>query len=421
MRQTQALLPPPFDRLAAHPQGIVGWITELLRGPLAYRHTLLAVCPNSDAVTRAALEAAQEANAPLLFAATLNQVDLDGGYTGWTPAALAHFVAAEQIRQKRHIPVVLGLDHGGPWKKDVHAQQRLPFAETFRAVLRTIEACLDAGYSLLHLDPTVDLELSPGTPVPISRIVERTVALLRHAETYRQRHNLAPVAYEVGTEEVGGGLQAEARMAEFLDRLWVALDREGLPHPVFVVGDIGTRLDTRTFDFERARRLYALVRRYGALIKGHYTDGVERLDLYPKAGIGGANVGPGLAAVELEALEALVAEARRRKLPVTFDHALRQAVIESGRWKKWLLPEERGRPFEALDPERQRWLVATGSRYVWTHPAVLQARRELYQMLTPWCDADAFVRGRLKARLLDYFRAFNLIDFNKRLQDFLAD
>lgn len=50
--------------------------------------TLLAVCPNSELVTRAAVRAASQAGAPLLLAATLNQVDLDGGYTGWTPQAL---------------------------------------------------------------------------------------------------------------------------------------------------------------------------------------------------------------------------------------------------------------------------------------------------------------------------------------------
>lgn len=419
--QAHVLLAPSFEQLADHRHGFVGWLANLLRGPLAYRQTLLAVCPNSEAVTRAALEAAREANAPLFFAATLNQVDLDGGYTGWTPATLARFVADERIRLGIRVPVVLGLDHGGPWKKDLHARNRLSYEATFQAVLRAIEACLDAGYGLLHLDPTVDLELPPGTPVPIPRIVDRTVALLQHAETYRQQRRLPPVAYEVGTEEVGGGLQAEARMAEFLDRLWTVLDREGLPHPVFVVGDIGTRLDTHTFDFERARRLDALVRRYGALIKGHYTDGVDRLDLYPQAGIGGANVGPGLAAIEFEALEVLVAEAHRRKLPVTFDRAIRQAVIESGRWQKWLRPEEKGRPFEALPPERQQWLVATGSRYVWTHPTVRQARHQLYQVLAPWLDADAFVRARIKTRLMDYFRAFNLIGFNERLQAFLPN
>ncbi len=40
----------------------------------AGKMTLLAVCPNSSAVLEAAVKVAAENNAPMLFAATLNQV-----------------------------------------------------------------------------------------------------------------------------------------------------------------------------------------------------------------------------------------------------------------------------------------------------------------------------------------------------------
>ena len=40
--------------------------------------TLLAVCPNSDAVLEAAIEVAAKTAAPMLFSTTLNQVDRDG-------------------------------------------------------------------------------------------------------------------------------------------------------------------------------------------------------------------------------------------------------------------------------------------------------------------------------------------------------
>mgnify|MGYP006298135249 CR=1 FL=1 len=92
-------------------------ITEALPG----HATLLAVCPNSKAVTRAALHAAKEADAPLLLAATLNQVDRGGGYTGWTPAGLVRFVAREAERVGVPGLVLPCLDHGGPWLKDEHA------------------------------------------------------------------------------------------------------------------------------------------------------------------------------------------------------------------------------------------------------------------------------------------------------------
>ena len=41
--------------------------------------TLLANCPNSEAVIKASVVSAKKNNAPLLFAATLNQVDSDSG------------------------------------------------------------------------------------------------------------------------------------------------------------------------------------------------------------------------------------------------------------------------------------------------------------------------------------------------------
>lgn len=40
------------------------------------KRTLFAVCPNSRSVIKAALRSAKRCNAPVKFAATLNQVDL---------------------------------------------------------------------------------------------------------------------------------------------------------------------------------------------------------------------------------------------------------------------------------------------------------------------------------------------------------
>jgi hypothetical protein len=52
------------------------------------RRTIFAACPNSMAVIRAALRSAKRNNSPVKFAATLNQVDIDGGYTPSYPARI---------------------------------------------------------------------------------------------------------------------------------------------------------------------------------------------------------------------------------------------------------------------------------------------------------------------------------------------
>ena len=404
-------------------QSVVDLLLEAAarKGAAGCRPTLLAVCPISPTVVRAALDAAQEAHTPLLFAATLNQVDTDGGYTGWTPAAFAAFVRSEAEQRDIHVPLVLGLDHGGPWKKDVHAHEMWTYQATYDAVCTSLEACIDAGYELLHLDPTVDCRLPPGTLVPIPTIVSRTVQLMRHAEQYRTTHDREPLAYEVGTEEVGGGLQSTQRFQTYLRELRMALDRHGLPHPSFVVGDVGTTLDSSHFNTTRARTLTEQAQReIGAVLKGHYTDNVGDLAAYPLSGMGGANLGPGLSAAEYDALNDLVHLESQLDADSGLPEALRTAIVDSGRWKKWLHPEEEGLAFTALPDDRQRWLMRTGSRYVWSNASVREARERLYANVAPCRDADAFVQWRVRSEILRYMHAFHLVDLNTSVRDLLA-
>jgi D-tagatose-1,6-bisphosphate aldolase subunit GatZ/KbaZ len=386
------------------------------------RLTLLAVCPNSDAVLEAAVKVAAGNRMPLLFAATLNQVDRDGGYTGWTPRAFVGRMEELAARYGCTSPLYPCLDHGGPWLKDAHTRDRLSLPETMEAVKASLTACLEAGYCLLHIDPTVDRTLPGDRPPPIEVVVHRTVELIAHAESERERLARPPVSYEVGTEEVHGGLVDLAVFDQFLAGLWADLDAAGLGHawPCLIVGRVGTDLHTTTFDRESARRLYSRVAPLGSLIKGHYTDWVENPADYPATGMGGANVGPEFTAAELAALHELCAHESRTlpgtgRSPSGFREALRAAVVDSDRWRKWLLPEELGRGFEALTPSRQEWLVATGARYVWTAPGVLAARAALYANLrqegpAELGDPHTYVIERIAASIQGYVEAFNLRD-----------
>ncbi len=390
------------------------------------RITLLAVCPNSDAVLEAAVKVAAANNMPMLFAATLNQVDRDGGYTGWTPRAFVARLRALAARYRCASPLYPCLDHGGPWLKDAHTRDRLSLDETMAEVKATLTACLEAGYALLHIDPTVDRTLPGGQPPPVEVVVERTVELIAYAESQRQRLGLPPVSYEVGTEEVHGGLVDLDNFDRFLTGLQSQLEAAGLASawPCFVVGKVGTDLHTTTFDPESARRLYDRVAPLGSLIKGHYTDWVENPADYPATGMGGANVGPEFTATELAALHELVAReaqlARNRPglLLSDLDQVIKSAVLESNRWQKWLIPEEVGRDFEGLTPPRQKWLVATGARYIWTEPRVMAARRQLYENLrSELPDPNGFVVDRIAQNIQKYVDAFNLKNSLPLLQD----
>lgn len=375
--------------------------------------TLLAVCPNSDAVLEAAIKVAAASDMPMLFAATLNQVDRGGGYTGWTPRSFVARMKELATKYECSSPLYPCLDHGGPWLKDAHTRDGLSLKESMAEVKASLTACLEAGYGLLHIDPTVDRTLPGGQPPQIEVVVERTVELIAHAESERERLGLPPISYEVGTEEVHGGLVDWDNFDRFLAGLQARLEATGLAHawPCFIVGKVGTDLHTTTFDPESARRLHARVAPLGSLVKGHYTDWVANPADYPDTGMGGANVGPEFTATELAALHELCArEARLVNFSSSdFNLVLKNGVVESNRWQKWLVPEETGRDFDELTLSRQEWLVATGARYVWTDPRVLAARERLYDNLRhELSDPHAFVVERIAQNVQKYVDAFNL-------------
>jgi sugar/nucleoside kinase (ribokinase family)/tagatose-1,6-bisphosphate aldolase non-catalytic subunit AgaZ/GatZ len=378
--------------------------------------TLLAVSANSQSVVEAALLAARQADCPIFFAATLNQVDPDGGYTGWNHASFVTLV--KRIARKTGFkgPILLGIDHAGPWLRDRHTTEKWPYDRTMRAVKRSLESAMAAGFDLLHIDPTVDRDLPPGGTLQLNTIIDRTVLLIRHCESFRIKHNIPPIAYEVGTEEVKGGLADENMFSDFLAGLRKRMTQEGLSQawPCFIVGKVGTDLDTTLFSPHVAQELYDIASAYGLVLKGHYTDNVENPAAYPASKMGGANVGPEFTEVECDALFEL--ESREKPDPVVddaglslFRESLRQAVARSGRWRKWLHPDEADRPFDALSAERQSWLLKTGARYIWTDREVVKARQRLYANLAgDGFDPHRYVVERISQQILKYCRAFNL-------------
>ena len=396
---------------------VISYLLKSIREKFRNRVALLAVCPNSEAVTRAALLAGKQANAPVLFAATLNQVDNDGGYTGWTQCDLITFSNEFATKNDIDTPILACLDHGGPWLKDKHAKLGLSLDETMDEVKKSLEACLDAGYALLHIDPTIDRSISTNDPIPIDIVVKRTIELILHAENYRKLHNLPKIDYEVGTEEVHGGLANLSSFEFFLEQLDEELKKINLSDswPCFVVGKVGTDLHTTYFEPKMARDLTERTLKFNAMVKGHYSDYVDNPEDYPLSGMGGANVGPEFTEEEYFALQELIKLEKKIGKDSMLTEALEVAVKESNRWQKWLFPDEVGTDLLDLKNERRAWIVRTCCRYIWTAPEVVESRKNLYSNLEPYRDADAFVIDRIKTSIMKYYHAFNLINFNDRV------
>lgn len=385
------------------------------------KRTIFAACPNSIMVLKAALQSAKRCNAPIKFAATLNQVDTDGGYTGFTAK---EFV--DTIREEARIinfigPVIIAVDHGGPWLKDKHRIENWTYAESMAAVKYSFEKAIDAGYDLIHVDPTVDITLPPGKNIPIELVSERTIELIVHCERYRRKNGYEKIAYEVGTEEVHGGLADMNVFNRFLNLLQKGLKKNSMQDtwPCFVVGKVGTDLHTTLFDPVVAKQLTETVKPYGSKIKGHYSDSVDNPEAYPMSGMGAANIGPeftereydGL--MELDALEAKLFNEGKVAKQSGMKKELWDAVINSNRWIKWLSNEESSEDFNVLTKERQEWLIKTGCRYIWENPEVVKARTKLSENMAH-CGVkhEDIVLTHIGKAMDRYFHTFNLVDLN---------
>ncbi|MEX0987698.1 MAG: class II D-tagatose-bisphosphate aldolase, non-catalytic subunit [Bacteroidales bacterium] len=392
---------------------------DQLEKETSVKRTIFAACPNSISVLKASLISAKRNNAPIKFAATLNQVDTDGGYTGFTQK---EFV--DTIREQARIinftgPVIIAVDHGGPWLKDRHRLEGYSYEESMNAVKNSFEKAIDAQYDMIHVDPTIDITLPKGVPIDIDVVAERTVDLIAHCEAHRKSRGLDRIAYEVGTEEVHGGLADMNVFTRFLNLLRTGLHENKLDDvwPCFVVGKVGTDLHTTMFDPVVARQLTDTVVPYGSRIKGHYSDSVDNPEQYPLSGMGAANVGPEFTEREYDGLIELhnLEQDLFRKGKVAkisgIKERLWEAVIESDRWKKWLNEDESQDDFYALEEARQLWLIKTGCRYIWENPEVVAARTKLYaNMEHNGIKAEEIVLTSIGQAMDRYFHTFNLVN-----------
>jgi len=388
------------------------------------RRTVFAACPNSITVIKAALRSAKRCNSPVKFAATLNQVDIDGGYTGLTQEEFVKTIK-EQARIINFTgPVIIAVDHGGPWLKDIQRTEKWPLKKTTDWVKKSFEAAVDAGYDLIHVDPTIDITLNKGEIINIDVVADRTIDLIEHTEKYRKSRGAGRISYEVGTEEVHGGLADIATFKHFLTHLKNGLAERNLSEawPCFIVGKVGTDLHTTMFDPIVARELSGIAADYGSYIKGHYSDFVENPEEYPSSGMGAANVGPEFTEMEYDGLLELAEIERslfeKQLIPKTSNvkEVIWKTVIDSQRWKKWANETESTIDFYANTPQRQVWMIKTCARYIWENPDVLAARDKLFKNVeNHGINAEEVLISHIEKAMERYFYKFNLVDLNNLL------
>jgi D-tagatose-1,6-bisphosphate aldolase subunit GatZ/KbaZ len=156
------------------------------------------------------LQAAMSSAGPFLIESTCHQVNQFGGYTGLTPAAFVAYVHG--LASENAFPLdrlILGGDHlgPGPWQDE-------PAESAMRKAADLVQACVQAGYTKLHLDASMRLaDDDPSRPLDVELSARRTALLARVAEkTMTLAKGIFPsqgLRYVIGSEvPIPGGATA---------------------------------------------------------------------------------------------------------------------------------------------------------------------------------------------------------------------
>jgi len=374
-----------------------------------HRCTLLGVGPMSLNCVDAAVELANDHAVPLMLIASRRQIDSEefgGGYVNnWTTEAYARYVIDADKKGK----IILARDHGGPWQNNNEKEEKLSLRRAMESAKASYRADIDAGFQLLHLDPSVDIHGTPSTDEVLDRLFE----LYEYCWSYAQRSG-KEIIFEVGTEEQSGSTNTQAELDYALSEIERFCDHNRLPRPTFVVIQTGTKVmemrNVGSFDTPlrvaeeipaeiQVPKMIEICRQHGIFMKEHNTDylSCEALQWHPRLGIHSANVAPEFGVAESRALLTLLESNGMEQLAERF----LSIAYDSGKWQKWMLPETRA-------TDRDRAIIA--GHYVFATEECRELKDEASVTLkAKGLQLEESLKSYVKESILRYLCNFRLV------------
>lgn len=388
----------------------LGSVDARIRGTSArWPCTLLGVGVISRNIVDATIELANVHDVDLMLIASRRQTDCDalgGGYVcNWNAERLAAYVGARDAKGR----VLLCRDHGGPWQNTVEIATGMSEADAMASARRSYEEDIDAGFAVLHIDPSVGRD---GSPAAGEDVLARLEVLYGHCVDYARARN-RPIAIEVGTEDQDSMAHGLSEFTETLERVLAMCARHGWIPPVFAVAQTGTKvMETRNVGLLDSPyridgavptevfipRLVKTMAEKAILLKQHNTDYLsdEVLGWHPWLGIHAANVAPEFGVVESRALIRLLSGRGLKDLCERF----LEIAFASRKWEKWMVEN-------SAASDRERAVIA--GHYVFSTPAFEEIKADAVVALGASFDLDAYLRDSVKAAIMRYMRPFRLV------------
>ena len=366
--------------------------------------TLLGVGPMSKNCVDATIELAEQYKTPLMLIASRRQIDSEqfgGGYVeNWTTKEFADYVIEKDINKN----IILARDHGGPWQNELEKSQNMNLKDAMQSAKDSYRADIDAGFHMLHIDPSVDIHSQPT----VDQILERVYELYDFCWSYAQKKN-QDIIFEIGTEEQSGSNNTQEELEYTLESMTKFCKINKFPFPSFIVIQAGTRvMETRnvgTFDSPmrvanelppeiQIPRMINICSKYGIFMKEHNTDylSTDSLRWQPRLGIHAANIAPEFGVAETRAFINILEENSQNDL---LDEFLRISY-DSKKWTKWMLNNS-----SASDKEKS---VIAG-HYVFSSDQCVALKAEARGRIK---GLDEYLKNKVKESVFRYVNAFNL-------------
>jgi hypothetical protein len=383
-------------------------VDDLVLQAERWRCTQLGIGVVSRNVVDVAVEIAKRHRVMLMLVASRRQVDtaaLGGGYVcGWTANELAEHVS----RRGGAEWILLSRDHGGPWQHTVEVERAYDEAAAMRSAMTSYQEDIDAGFSIIHIDPSTSPDGEPPEGLILARMLELYDACSDYARSTGRQ-----IAFEVGAEEQVNVHSSIERPRRMLECLRDHCAKSGQPMPLFAVVQTGTKvLERRNVGSLDAPyriegqlpaeifipQVRSMLREFGVRIKQHNTDYLssEVLGWHPRLGIDAANIAPEYGVEESLGLIELLEGANCRDLSERF----LELSYSTRKWEKWMVPGSL-----ASDREKAIW----SGHYVFSDPAFEDLKDQANSRLAKAdIDVDDVLRARLDRLITSHVRAFRL-------------
>ena len=374
-----------------------------------YRCTLLGVGPMSVNCVDASIELANEYSSPIMLIASRRQIDsekFNGGYVNnWTTLEFAKYVKNKDKSGK----IFLARDHGGPWQNNLEKKQKMDLQSAMQSAKDSFKADIDAGFEILHLDPSIDIHENPSQ----DDLLERLFELYDYCWGYAQKSS-KNIIFEVGTEEQSGSTNTQEELDYTLSAIKVFCNKNKFPLPTFVVIQTGTRVmetrnvgsfdsPLRVFDEVPAEiqvpKMIEICKKHDIMMKEHNTDYLSDVALswHPRLGIHAANVAPEFGVVETKAFLEIM---ENNNLNTQAERFL-ELSLNCKKWEKWMLPNTKA-------TNRDKSIIA--GHYIFSTPDFTELKKEVSKILkNKGIDLNNYLRTKVKQSIFRYLKGFRLV------------